>query len=95
MKISKEEVKKIAHLARLYLPEDEIQEYQDSLSKVLVWMESLNAVNTDHVEPLRHISSVMNNLREDKSYISLDKNKALNLGPDSNEDYFKVPQVKE
>lgn len=95
MKISKEEVEKIAHLARLYLPEDEIKEYQDSLSKVLVWMESLNAVNTDQVEPLRHISSVMNNLREDKSYISLDKNKALNLGPDANEDYFKVPQVKE
>jgi aspartyl-tRNA(Asn)/glutamyl-tRNA(Gln) amidotransferase subunit C len=95
MKISKEEVEKIAHLARLHLPENEVEEYQDSLSKVLVWMESLNAVDTDQVEPLRHISRIENNLREDKSFISLDKSKALSLGPDTNEDYFKVPQVKE
>ena len=95
MKITKEEVIKIAHLARLHLPENEVADYQESFNKVLGWIESLNAVDTSQVEPLPHISQVQNNLREDQAFISIDKNKALSLGPDTNEDYFKVPQIIE
>jgi len=42
MKVSQEDVKKIVHLARLEMPESKIGEMQDSINKVLVWMEALN-----------------------------------------------------
>jgi aspartyl-tRNA(Asn)/glutamyl-tRNA(Gln) amidotransferase subunit C len=95
MKVSQEDVKKIAHLARLEMPESKIGEMQDSINKVLVWMEALNSVDTSEVEPLVHMTSALNNFREDEGKVTLDRAKALELGPDTNETYFKVPQVIE
>jgi aspartyl-tRNA(Asn)/glutamyl-tRNA(Gln) amidotransferase subunit C len=68
---------------------------QESINKVLDWMEALNAVNTDHVEPLVHMTPAMNQFRADIAQQNLSKEKALALGPDTNEQYFKVPQVIE
>jgi aspartyl-tRNA(Asn)/glutamyl-tRNA(Gln) amidotransferase subunit C len=95
MKVSQEDVKKIAHLARLEMPESKIEQMQDSINKVLVWMEALNSVDTSNVEPLVHMTPALNNFREDESKITIDRAKALALGPDTNETYFKVPQVIE
>lgn len=95
MKVNKEDVLKIAHLARLELNPSEIEPMQESINKVLDWMEALNAVNTDHVEPLVHMTPAMNQFREDVAKQDLSKEKALALGPDTNEQYFKVPQVIE
>lgn len=95
MKVSQEDVKKIAHLARLEMPESKIGEMQDSINKVLVWMEALNSVDTSEVEPLVHMTSALNNFREDEAKVTLDRAKALALGPDTNETCFKVPQVIE
>jgi aspartyl-tRNA(Asn)/glutamyl-tRNA(Gln) amidotransferase subunit C len=68
---------------------------QDSINKVLVWMEALNSVDTSSVEPLVHMTSALNRFREDEGKMNLDRAKALALGPDTNEAYFKVPQVIE
>lgn len=95
MKVNKEDVVKIAHLARLELNPHEIEPMQESINKVLDWMEALNAVNTDDVEPLVHMTPAMNQFREDVVKQDLSKGKALALGPDTNESYFKVPQVIE
>ena len=95
MKVSQEDVKKIAHLARLEMPESKIEQMQDSINKVLVWMEALNSVDTSEVEPLVHMTSALNNFRQDEGKVTLDRAKALALGPDTNETYFKVPQVIE
>jgi aspartyl-tRNA(Asn)/glutamyl-tRNA(Gln) amidotransferase subunit C len=95
MKVSKEDVVKIAHLARLELNPNEIEPMQESINKVLDWMEALNAVNTDDVKPLVHMTSAMNQFRADVAKQDLSKEKALALGPDTNEQYFKVPQVIE
>jgi aspartyl-tRNA(Asn)/glutamyl-tRNA(Gln) amidotransferase subunit C len=95
MKVSQEDVKKIAHLARLEMPESKIEQMQDSINKVLVWMEALNSVDTSNVEPLVHMTPALNNFREDESKVTLDRAKALALGSDTNETYFKVPQVIE
>ena len=95
MKVNKEDVLKIAHLARLELNPNEIEPMQESINKVLDWMEALNAVNTDHVEPLVHMTPAMNQFREDVAKLDLPKEKALSLGPDTNKQYFKVPQVIE
>ena len=95
MKVSKEDVVKIAHLARLDLKESKVGEMQDSINKVLDWMEALNAVDTSNVDPLVHMTSSLNHFREDIANEGLDRSKALALGPDTNEKYFKVPQVIE
>ena len=95
MKVTKDDVVKIAHLARLELKEAQIGEMQDSINKVLDWMESLNAVDTSNVDPLVHMTSSLNHFREDIANEGLDRSKALALGPDTNEKYFKVPQVIE
>jgi aspartyl-tRNA(Asn)/glutamyl-tRNA(Gln) amidotransferase subunit C len=95
MKVSQEDVKKIAHLARLEMPESKIEQMQDSINKVLVWMEALNSVDTSSVEPLVHMTPALNKFREDEAKVTLDRAQALALGPDTNETYFKVPQVIE
>jgi aspartyl-tRNA(Asn)/glutamyl-tRNA(Gln) amidotransferase subunit C len=95
MKVTKDDVVKIAHLARLELKESNVGEMQDSINKVLDWMEALNAVDTTGVAPLVQMTSSLNNFREDVAGAGLDRAKALTLGPDVNEKYFKVPQVIE
>jgi aspartyl-tRNA(Asn)/glutamyl-tRNA(Gln) amidotransferase subunit C len=95
MKVTKDDVVKIAHLARLELKEAQVGEMQDSINKVLDWMEALNAVDTTGVAPLVHMTSALNHLRDDVALDGLDRSKALALGPDANEKYFKVPQVIE
>lgn len=95
MKVSKEDVVKIAHLARLDLKESKVVEMQDSINKVLDWMDALNVVDTQHVSPLVHMTSALNHFRDDKAILNLPREKALALGPDTNEQYFKVPQVIE
>lgn len=95
MKVSQDDVIKIAHLARLELNPDKIVPMQDSINKVLDWMEALNAVDTSNVEPLVHMTSALNHFRADVAKKELSREKALSLGPDTNEKYFKVPQVIE
>ena len=56
MKVNKEDVIKIAHLARLDLKESHVAEMQDSINKVLDWMEALNSVDTNGVAPLAHMT---------------------------------------
>jgi len=95
MKVTKDDVVKIAHLARLELKEEQVEEMQDSINKVLDWMEALNAVDTSGVAPLVHMTGSLNHFREDVAMEGLDRAKALALGPDTNAKYFKVPQVIE
>lgn len=95
MKVTKDDVVKIAHLARLELKTDQVGEMQDSINKVLDWMDALNVVDTSGVAPLVHMTSSLNHFREDVAKEGLARSKALALGPDTNEKYFKVPQVIE
>ena len=95
MKISQQEIEKIAHLSRLELQPEKVEDLMESINRVLGWMEALNAVDTSGVEPLVHITEALNNFREDEAKPTLERSKALALGPDANEQYFKVPQVIE
>ncbi|MHA8065550.1 Asp-tRNA(Asn)/Glu-tRNA(Gln) amidotransferase subunit GatC [Aquirufa sp. ROCK2-A2] len=95
MKVTKQDVEKIAHLARLELDPNKTDEIQTSINKVLDWMEALNQVDTTGVEPLVHITPAINQFREDVAIQKLDRQTALDLAPDANDQYFKVPQVIE
>lgn len=95
MKIDKETLNKIAHLARLEIKEEDTDQMINDLSNMLNFVEKLNEVNTDGVEPLTTMSYEINSLREDEVKPHLDHDKALVNAPKKDSDYFRVPKVLE
>jgi len=95
MKIDKETLEKIAHLARLNFDEKEEQSMLDSMSEILTWVEKLNELDTSNVEPLTHMASEVNALREDKRGEHLSHEDALKNAPKNDSDYIRVPKVLE
>lgn len=95
MKVDRETLKKIAHLARLEIKEENEEAILSSLSEILTWVEKLNEVNTDDVEPLTNMSLEKNVLREDKVKNQLTHEKALMNVPDKDKNYIKVPKIKD
>lgn len=95
MKIDKETLEKIAHLARLNFDENEEQSMLESMSEILTWVEKLNELDTDDIEPLTHMASEVNSLREDKLGKHLSHEDALKNAPKKDSDYIRVPKVME
>ena len=95
MKIDKDSLKKIAHLARLEIKPEEEASLLISMDSVLSWMEQLNEVDTEGVEPLTHIMDETNIWREDISDNTLSREEALSNAPAKNDSYIMVPKVIE
>ncbi|WP_224996760.1 Asp-tRNA(Asn)/Glu-tRNA(Gln) amidotransferase subunit GatC [Cesiribacter sp. SM1] len=95
MKIDKQTLQKIAHLARLEFEEESAEAMMADLSKILDWVEQLNEVDTEGVEPLTHMSVEVNVLREDLSQEPLSRERGLKNAPEKDQDYFRVPKVLE
>ena len=95
MKVDKNTLKKIAHLARLEIKEEQEESMLESLSEILTWVEKLNEVDTDVVEPLTNMALETNMLRDDKVTGHLDRDRALKNAPDKNGQYIKVPKIKD
>lgn len=95
MKIDKDTLHKIAHLARLELKSEEEATLVQSLESVLSWMEQLNELDTTGIEPLTHISAEINVMREDTPAGHLPRTQALYNAPAHDDVYFKVPKVIE
>ena len=93
MKVDKEALQKIAHLARLEVRPEEETDLLNSLNEVLNWMEQLNEVDTTGVEPLTHISGETNVLREDEVKNQLPREQALVNAPQHDGQFFEVPKV--
>lgn len=93
MKVTKETIRNIAHLARLDLTEKTEEENMlQDFNKILDWMDKLNEVDTDHVTPLIHMSSEVNIMREDHAENTLRHADALINAPKKDSDYFRVPK---
>lgn len=93
MKIDQETVLKIAHLARIEIKSDEVEQLSEGLQQILTWMEKLNEVNTTGVEPLRHMSTELNALREDRIRNQMARQEAMENSPDPDNQFFRVPKV--
>jgi len=93
MKIDKETLDKIAHLARLEIAEKDIPKMLEDMSKMVSFVEKLNEVNTDGVEPLTTMSHEVNKLREDEVKNQLDPDEVLKNAPQKSHQFFKVPKV--
>jgi aspartyl-tRNA(Asn)/glutamyl-tRNA(Gln) amidotransferase subunit C len=86
---------KIAHLSRLEFDEKDAAKVMKEMNDIVAWVEQLNEVNTDGIEPLTTMSHEINALREDEVKPHLDHNKALFNAPKKDADYFRVPKVLE
>lgn len=95
MKISKEDVIKVSELARLEFKEDEVQKFTEQLGNILEYIEKLNELDTDNVEPTSHVLDISTPLREDKVDKMLTIDEVLQNAPESEDDFFVVPQVIE
>jgi aspartyl-tRNA(Asn)/glutamyl-tRNA(Gln) amidotransferase subunit C len=93
MKIDQDTLHKIAHLARLELNQGEEAAMITKLESVLNWMEQLNEVDTEHVEPLTHMTLELNAFREDIPHKTITREEALSNAPKHDDKYFRVSKV--
>ena len=95
MKVDKNTLDKIAHLSRLEIEPQNEKPLLESLSDILTWVEKLNELDTENVEPLTNISQEINAIRQDVVGKHLDRESGLKNAPDHNKEFFKVPKVKD
>ena len=93
MAISPAEVRKVAKLSRLDLSDVKLAEMGDQLNRILDYVDALQEVNTDGVEPLAHPLPLQNVFRTDEPKPSLTPAEALANAPSRQGDYFGVPAV--
>jgi aspartyl-tRNA(Asn)/glutamyl-tRNA(Gln) amidotransferase subunit C len=95
MKINRELLDKIAHLARLEFDEKDAEKMMQDMTEIVDWVEKLKEVDTEGVEPLTTMSHEVNALREDEIKPHLSHERALLHAPGKDADYFRVPKVLE
>lgn len=95
MKINRELLDKIAHLARLEFDEKDAEKMMQDMTNIVEWVEKLSEVDTEGVEPLTTMSHEVNALREDEIKEHLSHERALLHAPKKDDDYFRVPKVLE
>ena len=92
-KIDEQQVRRVALLSRLELTDAEVAQFSTQLSSIVEYIEKLNELDTENVEPLAHCLPIHNNFREDIPRPSLSNEKALSNAPDEIDGYFKVPKI--
>jgi aspartyl-tRNA(Asn)/glutamyl-tRNA(Gln) amidotransferase subunit C len=95
MKINRELLDKITHLARLEFDEKEAEKMIADMTAIVEWVEKLKEVDTEGVEPLTTMSYEINAVRDDEVKKHLSREQALLNAPDKDTEYFRVPKVIE
>ena len=93
MKIDQTLIDKLAKLSQLEFNSDAKAKMEDDLNKILAFVDKLDEVDTNNIEPLIYLNEDTNKLREDEIGEHLPKEKALKNAPSKDSDYFKVPTV--
>jgi aspartyl-tRNA(Asn)/glutamyl-tRNA(Gln) amidotransferase subunit C len=92
-KIDQTEVRKVAKLARLELTDAEVAEFTSQLSAILDYVEKMNELDTEDIEPLAHCLPISNVFRRDCVKESLGTEKTLANAPQRDAEFFKVPKI--
>lgn len=95
MKITEETVDRIAELSKLEFSTAEKQVLVGDMNKILAFMDKLNELDTDGVEPLIYMTDEVNALRTDEVVQKINHDEALKNAPKKDSDYFRVPKVLE
>jgi len=93
MKITEQDIIKVANLARLELSADDVSNMVEKVGEILNYIDKLNELDTGGVEPTTHAISVSNAFRDDVVQESLAQEKALQNGPLQNGEAFVVPKI--
>ena len=95
MQITKELVEYVAELSRIKLDEASTEKMQKELGAIVDYMEILNQLDTENVEPLSHVFSITNVMREDDVKPSYDRADILQNAPEHTDETFIVPKTVE
>lgn len=93
MKIDKQLISKLEHLARLELSGEESERLTDDLNNILGMVEKLQELDTSEIEPLVYINEDVNVVREDAVKGQVSREEALRNAPDHDGEHFKAPKV--
>lgn len=92
-KITREDVRYVAGLAQLSLDAETEERLVREMGEILSYMDKLNELNTDGVEPMMHVMEVSNVFRDDDLGVSLDRDATFKNAPKSDGDFFIVPRI--
>jgi aspartyl-tRNA(Asn)/glutamyl-tRNA(Gln) amidotransferase subunit C len=93
MTIDKKTVDEIAHLARLEFEDSAKDDIIKDMNRMLAFVDKLNELNTEGIEPLIYMNDDVDVMRDDESTQSITQQEALKNAPKKDSDYFKVPKV--
>jgi aspartyl-tRNA(Asn)/glutamyl-tRNA(Gln) amidotransferase subunit C len=93
MSITKEDVIKVANLARLNLTEKEQEEFAPQLNAILDYFEQLQELDTENVEPTTRAIDVSNITRPDEQITYSERESLLDSAPEREDDFFRVPKI--
>ncbi|HQZ27493.1 MAG: Asp-tRNA(Asn)/Glu-tRNA(Gln) amidotransferase subunit GatC [Verrucomicrobiales bacterium] len=89
-------IRSVAHLARIALSEEEAERYQEQVDQILKYIEQLNEIDVEGIEPTAHAGAVFNIVREDVALgTSLSQEAALSNAPAVAHNQFRMPKVVE
>lgn len=94
-RISVNQVKHVAHLARLAITEEEANTFTKQLDSIISFAEQLNELDTTNVEPTAHVLEIKNVMREDRSQQGLPREEVLKNAPEHQDGQIKVPGIME
>ena len=94
-RISEEQVKYVAHLARLSFNDEEIKTFTTQLDDIIGFAEQLNELDTEGIEPTTHVLDMYNVMRKDEVQPSLPREEALKNAPLQEDGQIKVPMIME
>ena len=92
-KIDIKTVDEVAHLARLEFNDASKEEILNDMNRMLSFINKLNEMDTEGIEPLIYMTDEVNVMREDEPKVTLTQKEALKNAPKKDSDYFKVPKV--
>ena len=91
--ISAQDVKKVANLARLEIPEDQIETFTGQLEQILGYVEQLEKVDTTNIPPTTRAVEVVNAFREDSVSPTTVRDEILDQAPQREGDFYRVPKI--
>ena len=92
-KISSSDVRKVAKLARLELPDDQIETYTVQLEEILSYVDQLQKIDTNNIPPTTRAVEVVNEMGEDLVRVNCSREDILNQAPHREGDFFRVPKI--
>ena len=95
MTLKSDDVRSIAHLARLHIDEDAVDDYVEDLSSILALVEQMNQVDSSGVVPLANPLDATQRLRDDEVTEIDERDKFQQIAPDVEEGFYRVPKVIE